>query len=364
MSKYYILNERKSILICPLNWGLGHASRLIPVVNMLISKGNLVIFAAGKETRQFLKREFPNYKHIKFENYKVKYSQSKSQLFAMLKLAPKIILSTIDEHYKLKKIINDLNIDIVISDNRFGLWNKKVYSVFITHQLKVIFPKRLRCFEPVYQYLLRRIIARYDECWVPDNEGRENLAGMLSHSNNKQKNISYIGPISRFKYSVDTFKESEYIDVLFILSGPEPQRSLFEEIIYERTKGSDLEIAIVRGTSMRRKIVFDHTTYDLLNSNELEHLLRVSKKVVCRSGYSSIMDLVALNKKAILVPTPGQTEQEYLAEYLSQKEMFYSLMQNEFSLEALLGFNCNELRDFENTSRESLEICIDSLQKK
>lgn len=352
------------MLICPLNWGLGHASRIIPIVNLLVHEGFQVYFAAGSESAQFLKKEFPSNTHIIFENYKVRFSCSKSQTGKMIRLLFPILFFSIKEHFRLKRIVTDYNIDIIISDNRFGLWNSEVYSIFITHQLKVIFPQVLRCLEFLYQFLLRCIISRYDECWIPDFEGSENLAGVLSHSNNKQKNIKYIGPISRFKLDKTAPEELESIDILFVLSGPEPQRSLLEEIIYHEIYKADLNIVLVRGTSKTGVIKFDCESYDLLNTIALEKLIRNSKLVICRSGYSSIMDLVTLKKKAVLIPTPGQTEQEYLAKYLSENKVFYSLKQDEFKLEKVLEFDFNKLQEINIDEGNSLLNQIKELKKK
>jgi uncharacterized protein (TIGR00661 family) len=307
----------------------------VPIIKVLLENNLNVIVASSGESEKYLQIEFPELRFIKLPNYKIKYSRTNSQVLSMLGLSPKILYCSIIEHFKLRKIVRQNNIDIVISDNRFGLWNSNVYSIFITHQLKVIFPKGLKVFEFIYQGIVRYFIRHYDECWVPDYSGKTNLAGVLSHKNNKLKNIKYIGALSRFTYTEHITLLVEEYDMLFILSGPEPQRSLFEEIVYREIDSSSLKFAIVRGTSEKTVLKYPCPSINIASTHELYGLIKKSKLVVCRSGYSSVMDLVVLNKKAVLVPTPGQTEQEYLANYLSEKGLFKSIKQSEFSLEMI-----------------------------
>jgi len=357
------VEKRKKILFCPLDWGLGHASRDIPIIDLL-KENNFDIYIAGSfKILDFLKKEVSGAKFIEFGNYKVKYSRQNSQVINMFFLIPKIIYWTIKEHFILKRLIKKYDIDIVISDNRFGLWNKRIISIFITHQLKVIFPKRYRKLEFIYESLLRFIINKYDDCWVPDYKGIDNLSGELSHLNHNTQNISYIGLLSRFSKLKDDNSTSKVYDILVILSGPEPQRSLFEEIIYSQIERSNLKIAIVRGTLEKSILSYSVQKFDLLNTGELNQLMDISEVVICRSGYSSVMDLIVKKKKAILVPTPGQTEQEYLAEYLSQKGLYEFIIQEKFKLD---NINISEINqpNFQIEKKEKLLLrAITDLEK-
>lgn len=323
--------KKKRVLICPLNWGLGHATRDVPIIRLLIKHNFYIIIAASGDSLAYLKKEFPELEFISLESYKVQYSKFESQVFKMLMLIPSILFWTIKEHILLKELIKNNKIDVVISDHRFGLWNKKTYNVFITHQLKIKFTKALKFLEPVYQKISNKLIRNYEECWIPDFEGQNNLSGELSHVKDKLKNKFFIGPLSRFEYFAEENTDTT-INVLFILSGPEPQRSIFEKIIYDQTKNAGLKYEIIRGTSSRCMYPFDFDVNNILNAEDLFALIKKSELVVCRSGYSSVMDLFQLKKKAILVPTPGQTEQEYLADYLKQKGFFYSVAQRSFNL--------------------------------
>lgn len=325
------MKKEKKALICPLNWGLGHATRVVPVIKALLENDIEVVVASYDNSGGFLKNEFPQLKHINFPGYSVRYSKRKSQLLPMLFLAPSILYWSIKEHRILKRIVFNENIDVVISDHRFGCWARSTYNIFITHQLKVIFPKYIKFLEPAYRFLSELFIKKYDDCWIPDYKDDKNLSGTLSHGKTRLTNICYIGPLSRFDKK-ENDEPVQDIDILFLLSGPEPQRTLLEDIIYDQTMGLHAKMVMVRGSIDQPKKQFNFPAYDLLNTKELYDLLMRTKLVVCRSGYSSIMDLVTLRQKAVLIPTPGQTEQEYLAQYLHKQNIFYTMPQQKFNL--------------------------------
>jgi predicted glycosyltransferase len=268
----------------------------------------------------------------------IRYPKKGSMSLKMFFLLPKIIFGIIREHQLLKRIIKSYDIDVVISDNRYGLWKKNVPSIFITHQLWIKSPKKLRCSEPIINFINHWFIKKYDECWVPDFEDSNNLSGELSHFGKAPQNVSYIGIISRFNLNLE---EPEYheipkgkFDILVILSGPEPQRSILEENLVNQILGTNYKTLILKGKPGKILQTKNQNIWFInhLDSFNLKNLITKTKVIICRSGYSSIMDLVALSKSAILIPTPGQTEQEYLAEYLSEKKWFYSIQQKEFEL--------------------------------
>ncbi len=344
------MKKSKNILVCPLNWGLGHTSRVVPIIFYLIEKGYDVILAADIDIINFLKCEFPNIKTLLLPSYKVKFSKRKSQLFVLLALIPKILYHTIKEHFLLKKIIVAHNIDIVISDNRYGLWNKHVHSIFITHQSMIKLPNGFKIFEYSLYLFIRLLVSRFDRCWIPDFNDIRNLSGDLSHKYPISPNAEFIGPLSRFLLSNENITTDNKIDILCVLSGPEPQRSIFESILLKQLSNVNKKIVLVRGTNIKAEdysFKNNITVFDICNSNKLKKLILSASVIICRSGYSSVMDLMALNKKAILVPTPGQTEQEYLANYLQKQNWFYYERQNYFDVNNALGkcrkYSCNDI---------------------
>lgn len=325
--------ENKRILICPLNWGLGHATRDIPIIRDLIAKNNTVIIAADKQIISLFVDEFPALTYIHFPSFAVKYSEQ-NLIFNLFLSLPRIFKSIFKEHKKLKEIINDYKIDVVISDNRFGLWNKNIHSIFITHQIMIKLPKKIKFFEKALYRLNQWFINKYDECWIPDYEGTENLSGDLSHKFNLPKNTKFILPKSRFLLPENP--PSEFDKILVMLSGPEPHRSILEKIIIDQHRNIDLPCLIVQGKPEEAKhtqqIASNLFSVSHLDTKSLTREILSSKYIICRSGYSSVMDLHALNRMAILIPTPGQTEQEYLGEYLHEKGLFINMKQNNFDI--------------------------------
>jgi predicted glycosyltransferase len=326
-----IQKERPRVLVAPMDWGLGHATRCIPLVSALQNLGIEVIIAAEGAQLSLLQKEFSHLNFIHLQGYRIQYSNSKRLL--PIKIAfqvPKILLTIRREHNWLKKRIKDLNIDAVISDNRYGLYNKDILSVFITHQLTIDTP--LKSLTSLLQLLNYKRIENFDECWVPDfADAKLNIAGKLSHPKKKPKlPVHYIGLLSRFTGK----KEKSEYDHLALISGPEPQRSLFEHKIRKYFPYLNGKKTMVLGKPDKFSVADDDDNIEIRNhveARQLETIIASSKNIVCRAGYSTIMDLIAMKRTALLVPTPGQTEQEYLAERLSEQQWFSTTSQNDLN---------------------------------
>lgn len=325
---FTVLFTGKTIFYGALDWGLGHATRSVPIIKQLL-KNNTVILGVTPLAKLIFDEEFRDLKKIDLPAYNIKYS-SVLPLWIKLGLsAPRISQIITDENKILVKIIEEHKIDIVISDNRFGLYNEKVHSVFITHQLFLKAP----VFENFGSRVNQKYILKFNEVWVPDYESeKESLSGELSHGNFFYKNVKYMGAQSRLKDVITDFEKDRY-DYLILLSGPEPARTVLEEELWKKAKSSGKKIALVRGSEFGvRSSEENIEVFDLPSKEELKKLILSSKKIICRSGYSTLMDMHLLGKKElILIPTPGQTEQEYLAEYWKQKFNSEYLPQNKIS---------------------------------
>ncbi len=311
------------ILVCPLNWGLGHATRCIPLINQWINEGHEIVIATDGNPLSLLIMQFPLLRKIEFSSYNIRYSSGKSQTGAMFISLPAIISGIINEHFWLKKLLRKEHFDRVVSDNRFGLWSKKTESIYITHQVRVKMPRELKWFEPVLAALHRLIINRYDYCYVPDYQGADNLSGELSHTSPLPTNVQFIGPLSRFKNLSLLEGKLDYEQVI-VVSGPEPQRTIFENEMTDMAIHSGLKTLLVRGLPASTEMPLSNNLLHKVNHLPdalFATVLMHCNTIYCRSGYSSIMDLEALNclPKTIFIPTPGQTEQEYLAEYHAKK---------------------------------------------
>jgi len=304
------------ILICPLNWGLGHATRCVPVIRQLLADGHEPVLVSDGYPLEFLRQEFPTLRFIEYPSYPVFYAAGKSQVGAMLFILPNILKGILNEHTWLRNLLQTEQFDQVISDNRFGMWNKQVHSIYITHQLMVKMPFYLKFLEPLVHRIHKAFINRYDECWIPDVEGKIGLSGDLSHKYPLPLHAAFIGPLSRFREMENTQPDARF-KVVAVISGVEPQRTIFEKSLIDRFKNADYSTLIVAGLPQSEKIVEQINSITLishLHDQELASVLLGATKIISRSGYSTIMDLKALNclYKAEFIPTPGQTEQEYL----------------------------------------------------
>lgn len=337
--KINLLNYKKRILIAPLDWGLGHATRCIPIIYTLLELDYEVIIAADGPIKNLLQLEFPNVVFTKLKGYKIHYTSNKFWLpFRLALQFPKLLWCIYQEHLWVKRIVATYNIDAVLSDNRMGLSHSKIPCIYITHQLKI------KTGNIISEWLAQKIhyffINKYSFCWVPDSELANNLAGDLSHPDKMPAiPVKYIGPLSRFEKITTQIK----YDLLILISGPEPQRTIFETLLLKELKTFTGSVAFVKGlpVNVEKEQLSNETTKNIsvanhLHSNELNKIIQQSEMIICRSGYTTVMDLIKLGKKAILVPTPGQTEQEYLAGCLMEKGVFFSVSQKDFSLNDVL----------------------------
>lgn len=343
---------KKKILVAPLNWGLGHATRCIPIINALITHDFEPILASDGNALELLRKEFPNLTCVELPGYDIEYS--KKGYFLKLKLlkdSPRIMSAMKAEKKATKKIIEDYKIDGIISDNRFGVYHEGTPSAFMTHQLQVLSGNTTWLSTKIHQ----NIINRFDECWVPDTEGTTNLSGKLGHSQLPNHTITYIGPLSRFE-KIDL--KTRY-DIMVLLSGPEPQRTLLEELLLMELETYTGSVLIVRGVispEQTLEIKGNMTIYNYLIGTDLQTALNESDLIIARSGYTTIMDLAKLGKKAFFIPTPGQFEQEYLAERLSEEGLVPSCKQKDFTKEKL-----EDISNFKGLNPSDYDINYDRL---
>lgn len=334
-------------MVCPLDWGLGHATRCVPVIRNLLDAGARVVVGADKGPLAFLQMEFPDLLFVRFPGYRFRYPGKGSMAVRMLLSGPAIFEGIRQEHKLLGKIIHEKKVDAVISDNRFGLWSGEIPSIFMTHQIFIRATGIWKPLEGLLYSLNRRYISRYKECWIPDWEDSPNLSGDLSHKSKLPGSFHFIGPLSRFEKSRYNDTENGFdTDIFVMLSGPEPQRSILEEIVFGQLEHIEKKVVVIRGIAGEERTftIGKHASvYNHLDTATLSKYLERARLIVCRPGYSTLMDLAALGKRAVVVPTPGQTEQEYLAVHLSQKGGFVTYRQENLNLESLQTDEITEL---------------------
>lgn len=320
-------DPKKTIVFAPLNWGLGHASRIIPLVLKYQEQGFEIILASDGAALVFLQKEFPLLEIIDVGSEELKYSKYPFLIFHLWKIIPRFLRNIARDFQFANQLTQDRKVDLMISDNRYGFRHKDVKSIIITHQLQLAIPKYLNFVGFLVQNRLNQWLNRFDECWIVDDK-EHRLAGALSDDHQIKIPTRFLGLQSRLQ-NENVISD---LDFLVVLSGLEPQRSIFEQLIIKVFEGSSSKVVIVGGT-LTESVKSSSLNYiPFADSAELNKLINRAACIICRSGFSSIMDLIKLNKKAILIATPGQTEQEYLANFHRHNTNFKIAKNNEQSL--------------------------------
>ncbi len=325
---------QKTILLSPLDWGLGHTTRCIPLISTLLAQGCRIIVATDGKPEAILRQHFGDkLQYERLPGYRVHYSR-RHVFLSIIRQLPGIRQAIRYEQQWLKRHIGRLQPNAIISDNRYGFYHASVPSVILTHQLQLQLPAGWKAAAPLVQFALGNMLEKFSSLWVPDfANNAASLAGELSHPLHPPAiPLSYIGHISQLPKAAIVPKD---IDILAILSGPEPQRTVFEQIILAQHHGHHTKLVLVRGIPNETHKIPAAGNVEIIGfagPEALATLVQRSRCIICRSGYSSLMDFLPLGAKCILIPTPGQTEQEYLAENLRQKQMAITTTQASFDL--------------------------------
>ena len=291
--------------------------------------------ACNSSQRSFIEETFGDIDIIHLDGYNVTYSGwNRLAQAGLLTQLPRIRKTIVTEHTWLRNLCDNRQIDGIISDNRYGLYHDAIPSVIMTHQLMVRSGMG-RVADLAVQTIHYQYLNRFRETWVVDAPGATNLGGALSHPARLPERTKYIGLLSQFEEASGGATNTADGPLLILLSGPEPQRTVLSEILWQQLLRYDGQAVFVAGSNdaPRPGVIPPNISYhNRLTRKELAPLMQAARVVICRSGYSTIMDLVALHKTAILLPTPGQTEQEYLGRYLHDQALFFCSRQDGFNL--------------------------------
>lgn len=397
------------ILVAPLDWGLGHATRCIPIINYLLRQHHSIHIAANGRALALLRQEFPHLPYTELAGYDIRYPNNKNSAgagtwamaAAMCHQVPRILYRIWREYRTTQTLVQAQKIEVIISDNRYGCRSPLTRNILVCHQIFIQIPPPFAWLMPCVAYLHQWFIASFDQCWIPDYADPSlSLSGSLSRYRPlPAAKYVFIGILSRFAPLLDVCplpaltqgnmsstiegnrntttdidrlsqqnkpsalqpqvlpqqvsqphhakrqyryfaQETNDLPLLLVLiSGPEPSRSDFERLILAQVNDYRGNIFIVRGMAEGTQLPYLYTPRvmiaDHLDAQSLRQLLIDADKVIARAGYSTVMDLAALQKKALLVPTPGQTEQMYLGQYLAQRALFGCIAQNKLRLSAI-----------------------------
>ncbi len=344
--------KQTSICISPIDWGLGHATRCITLIRALESLGFKIFIASEGKHEIILREAIPNATFLSLRGYRIRYTKNRALLIpAIIFQLPKIIRAIINEYFWLKREAKIHDFDLIISDNRFGFFHKKIKSVFITHQLELQTP--FAWSTRLNQIITYGFLNKYTACWVADMQPPNNLSGVLANPGKPPITpIWYMNCLSRLLHKTSDEKnelinanthneinKENKIKFLGIVSGPEPQRTLLENILWQQ--GNDLDIPFVIAAGLPDDKLYNKITsrgylYHHLNGSDLKTQINKAEYIICRGGYTTLMELIPFKKKLIFIPTPGQTEQEYLGRYWQDKKWAISFTQSEFNLKMAL----------------------------
>lgn len=315
------------------SWGLGHATRSLPVIRKLIKENNEVTIISNGRSLELLKNEIgEDIEYFDIPDYPMLLSKNSRQFMAKSVVYwPSFIARMESGLQKLKKILENRKCNRIISDARYDIYSRKIPSFFISHQIRIMNPLRIKMFERGSEIFNLFFFKRFCGVIVPDYMD-DNLSGDLSHNLRRidENKLYYTGALSDFK----RLKTKKDIDYLISISGPEPQRTMLEEKLIPQINDLKGKIVVTLGkTENKDKFINKNIeTYSFLTKEKREEYLNRAKLVVSRSGYSTILDLAVIGIKALMIPTPGQIEQEYLGQYHNKKGTFYSVFQNNINL--------------------------------
>jgi len=357
------MNSTKAF-VCPLSWGLGHATRCIPIVEALLENKVEVILGGNGASGRLLQNRFPKLRFVDAPFHEIKIHRHLPAWLSIIVQLPTLFCDLRKEKRFAQTIIDEYGIDFIISDNRYGLHSSKATTVLVTHQLHIILPLLLMPFEPILTLLVRLLTSHFTQIWVPDFSTNVNLSGKLSHLHQNEKmNVVYIGPLSRFR---QTLPKNQKIKgkVVAIISGPEPRRSLIQKTIVKQATAEDVTLTMICGRPTDNHVDKrgNITLYSHLSDENILAELSSAEVVIANAGYSTIMDLWRIKCHAILLPFSGQTEQQYLAKYHNFLGNHLVIMPNNFDLKTeMKKFTEFQFRSLKNTTSADLQEAISHL---
>lgn len=351
----------KKILAAPLDWGLGHAARSVPVIRKLCCQ-NDVIIVCGPSAFGFLQRELPSLEIIKIDDWRIRYPKHKINLFTILGWIPVVLRNSMHEHRFVRRIIQERGIDCILSDNRYGLLYRGLECNIITHQVCPKMPKGFGVLENLGGWFFKKYLSKFNKILIPDFDDRDtNLSGSLAASRNlPPEKFVRIGILSRFGERVSVSNDQiqnndeplnpEFeFSILVLMSGQENQRTILENKLINALNGIGHNVLFVRGVGESRPVLGDTNNIkfvNMLSGNDLRDALKSSSLILCRAGYSTLCDVVALSKSALIIPTPGQTEQEYLAERLDGQFGFRSVSQDDAKFDEVIREKIAQFKNY------------------
>ncbi|MCQ2106147.1 MAG: glycosyl transferase family 28 [Fibrobacter sp.] len=338
------------VLVAPLDWGLGHATRCIPVIREFLRQGAEVELAVVKSNAKLLRGIFPELRQRLAPSYNIVYPKHGYNMGLWLAKNGAHLNSVIRfEHRYVEEMVERHHYDVVLSDNRFGFYSRKAKSIYMTHQRRIAFPPALSALESVGMMWHASVMRHFDEVWVPDIPEEPGYAGNMSHVRYCPRSVRYVGALSRFENAPSeneggTLLESIPLEnpqykFVAVVSGVEPARSRFEKKLAEAFAGIPGRHLIIQGRPAAGIKTWTEGNVDFcthLQDAAFSAAVRGAEHVVSRGGYSTVMDMAVLGASCIFVPTPGQYEQVILGRNLARAGFAYNIDEKDLSAGSLL----------------------------
>jgi uncharacterized protein (TIGR00661 family) len=362
-------SQKKRVFFAPLNWGLGHATRILPLIKYLLKKNFTIYIAASGRSKELLQNEISECVFLDFPAYPIKYPRSRFFVTRfMLVIFPQMFFAMVKEKRKLKNLQKKYKFDLIISDNRFSLASKEVKSILISHQLRYKLPWPIHKMEWLPEYFNYIHFKKYDKIIIPDVEAGQTLTGELSHDMRylSKEKLYFLGILCDLEDTIPG--DDKPIDYFVIISGPEPQRTKFEKLVFRELHKLEGRVVVTLGKPEKKyKIRMGNAEiYTYFTRRDISRYMVRAKLIISRPGYTTVMEMIELGKCGLFIPTPGQIEQEYLAKHFLKNNWCYSTPQHGFEMRSALknartfpGFPDNFSRTKENLDKLFREV-IDS----
>lgn len=327
----------RRVLYGVYHWGLGHATRSLGLIRALLERGDEVtILMQPDQGLQLLKSELGDAcEYYPFRDTPAPFSRYPVVFYLRMTAAmPWVLAGYRREHRETEKLVAERHFDCVVSDSRFGVWSQAVPSYCIFHSIHQVVPFLRQITEPFVEWGQRDLLKGYTKILIPDVEENGGLSGWLGHDPRLdwgEGRLVYIGPLS----SLPQTDFEQDIDVFFSVSGIEPQRGLLEELVLDALPRLSGKIIVTLGRPKddgERREVAGTTVYGYLDRRRQAEMLSRAKLVMTRSGYTTLMELAGLGRKALFVATPGQSEQEYLAKFHRERGHVWSVEQKHLDI--------------------------------
>ncbi|MBR2197640.1 MAG: glycosyl transferase family 28 [Fibrobacter sp.] len=331
------------VLVAPLDWGLGHATRCVPVIKEFLRQGAQVELAVTDSYAPLYREIFPELKKHTAPSYGIVYPKHGFNMGLWLLKNSAHLNKVIEyEHHYAEEMVRRHDFDILFSDNRFGFYSDKAFSIYMTHQCRIAFPTIFSKFEGIGIHWHKKKMGHFDQVWIPDLREAPGYAGAMSHVKNFAVPVRYAGPLSRFA-ELENLSEivtagPKDLGVVAVISGVEPARSTFERKLRElltQVPGNHVMILGKPGAERKSWTEGNVQFFSHLETTEFARAVSRARWIVSRGGYSTVMDMATLGASCIFVPTPGQYEQVVLSRNLSRAGYAVNIPAGNLSLETL-----------------------------